>query len=322
MALLCHSLATTSRGVIPVERALELVVANPERQSVRRVMTPVLHAIRNGQTVAAAMRTQRRHLPEEFIELVAAGEIGGRLEVALQYLAEEYDRRLVFQRMVVNSMTYPLCIWATASIIIPFFRGLVLSPLSTEKYVLMFLGQLAASWVPLLLVLILLGQLGVLDKLGYACASRLWPASTVLHNLAVVRFLRTLAMLLESGLSLPRSIERAAAVTANPRLRKALVNAVPSVQRGEDLTTALASSGVLPELAVEMIHTGEFSGSLEVLLHKAAQYIEDATTYRTGLFQTVFFAYLLPAMLATYMAMGLMLQGVMLIRSLISKYGL
>lgn len=80
-------------------------------------------------------------------------------------------------------------------------------------------------------------------------------------------------------LSVPRAIERAAATTVNPRVRNALVQAVPMVQRGTELTAALKSTGMLPELALEMVRTGEFSGRLEVLMRKTAQYIEESTTH-------------------------------------------
>jgi type II secretory pathway component PulF len=171
---------------------------------------------------------------------------------------------------------------------------------SAELYSSKFLFNVFLSWLPTIVVVVVLRQFGMLDKLCYAVASRTWPWRGILHNMALVRFFRCLAMLLEAGLAVPQAIERSAATTVNPRVRAALTKAVPLVQQGTDLTRALQSTGMLPGLAVEMVRTGEYNGRLEELLKKTAQYIEDGTKHYVLMLQYTFFSLLIPAIIVAY----------------------
>lgn len=297
MAYLCRMLAQSSRGSVQIDRALELMMGEHSAARLKRLMPPIIDHIKRGGTLADAFRLQRSYIPDLFLELVDAAERGGKVEVAFEYLAHDYEKRLEFLRAMTRQLLYPLLLIITALYIIPYFKGLMLTKLSPEIYTFNFLAAQFVSWLPFMIVFTVLRHFDLIEKLTYAVASRTWPWRGILHQMALVRFFRTLAMLLDAGLNVPRAIERAAATTVNPRVRNALVKAVPMVQHGAELTNALKSTGMLPELALEMVRTGEFSGRLEDLLRKTAQYIEESTTHYVYMLQYTLVALIIPLLI-------------------------
>jgi type II secretory pathway component PulF len=321
MAHLCRMLAQTSRGSVQIDRSLALLMGPHAPAQVRRVLPPVLDHIKRGGTLTEALRMQRRHFPEDFIELVAAGERGGNLDVAFEFLAHDYELRLEFLRSIIRQMVYPFLLVLSAFYVIPFFRGLILSPLSTEEYFIQFVTKVIVSWLPVIVVFLTLRQLGVLEKLCYGVASRVWPWHGILHNIALVRFFRCMAMLLEAGLGVPQAIERSAATTVNPRVRASLAKAVPMVQQGASLTQALQATGMLPELAIEMVRTGEYAGRLEELLQKIAQYIQESTKHYVLMLQFSFIALIIPALLVLLILQMIAVQVMVVFMALRTMLG-
>lgn len=297
MAYLCRMLAQSSRGSVQIDRALSLMMGEHGAARLKHLMPPIIDHIKRGGTLAEAFRLQRRYIPDLFIELVDAAERGGKVEIAFEYLALDYEKRLEFLRAMARQLMYPLLLIITALYIIPYFKGLMLTKLSAEVYTFNFLMAQFISWLPFMMVFVVLRHFDLIEKLTYAIASRTWPWRGILHQMALMRFFRCLAVLLDAGLNVPRAIERAAATTVNPRVHNALVQAVPMVQQGAELTAALKNTGMLPELALEMVRTGEFSGRLEDLLRKTAQYIEESTTHYVYMLQYTLVALIIPLLI-------------------------
>ncbi|NUM52559.1 MAG: type II secretion system F family protein [Candidatus Hydrogenedentes bacterium] len=311
MAHFCRVLAQSSTGFVQIERALELAAGPGAPAELRRTVPPILDRIKQGGSLSEALRVQQRYIPDDFLELVSAAERGGKVEVAFQHLAHDYELRLEFMRSMARQLTYPLLLWISFHVI-SFWQGLMTTVESVEMYTLRFAWATFLSLLPLLVVYLALRHFGLLDKLCYAVASRTWPWRGILHSIALVRFFRCLAMLLEAGLAVPQAIERSAATTVNPRVRAKLAQAVPLVQQGASLTRALEATGMLPNLAVEMVRTGEFAGRLEDLLKKTAQYIEEGAYHYVRMLQYTFFALLIPAILVLIILRALATQVVMI----------
>ncbi len=297
MAYMCRMLAQSSRGSVQVDRALELTMGEHSAKRLRRLMSPIIDHIKRGGTLADAFRLQGRYVPEQFLELIDAAERGGKAEIAFEYLAHDYEKRLEFLRAMTRQLLYPLLLVIIAVYVIPWYTGVMTTALSVEEFTCRYLFQIVISWLPFLGVFAVLRHFDLIEKLTYTIASRTWPWRGILHQMALVRFFRTLSMLLDAGLTVPRAIERAAATTVNPRVCAALVKAVPMVQQGTELTAALKSTRMLPELALEMVRTGEFSGRLEDLLRKTAQYIEESTTHYVYMLQYTLVALIIPALI-------------------------
>ncbi|HRK35278.1 MAG TPA: type II secretion system F family protein [Candidatus Hydrogenedentes bacterium] len=318
MARFCRALAHTTAGSIPILRALELMAGPKSPYYLRRLLPPIIDELHRGGSLISAFRRQQKKFPEEFLELVGAAEKAGALPLAFNRLGDMYEDRLAFIREVTKEMAYALSVVVTAAYVIPFFQGLMMTSLTAEEYAAQFAIRLAFAWIPILLILAVLGHLGLLEKIGTEITARVWPLRKFSLDFAVARFLRSLAMLLEAGLSATQSIERAAATTVHSRLRKKLVQVVPRIQAGEDLASALKASAILPDLAIDMVRTGEYSGRLEELLYKCASYIEDELRHARNLLRIVFAALVLPGIVVAWGLLHLLPAVIAALRSIAS----
>jgi general secretion pathway protein F len=98
---------------------------------------------------------------------------------------------------------------------------------------------------------------------------------SLLKKIAVARFARTLASLLENGVTMLPALEIVRNVTGNVAISSLIENASNEVERGQGLGLSLAADDVFPDLAVQMVQVGEQSGELEPMLYKIAEVYEN-----------------------------------------------
>jgi general secretion pathway protein F len=98
---------------------------------------------------------------------------------------------------------------------------------------------------------------------------------SLLRKIAVARFSRTLASLLENGVTMLPALEIVKNVTGNVVISGLIEDASGEVEKGQGLGLSLAADSVFPDLAVQMIQVGEQSGELETMLYKIADVYEN-----------------------------------------------
>lgn len=282
---LCRQLATSYDAGIPIMRSLELVSRNQPDKNVREVIERMHSSIGSGSTLAEAVRAENKYLPKFFIELLATGEKGGKLDVMLRDLAQYFEDQLEMRRETIRAMTYPII-----QLIFAWFAGsFALGIIGRLKAVFAGSGQsfdfesylqwyLRLQGVALLVfgvvfaVCIVLSRAGLFGYIWGSVATYLWPISRVTRMFGLARFFRSMSLLIAGGLRIDHCIENSAKVTANPYMEKELLKAVPRVKEGDTLVEAFSDVKVLLPQSREMLHIGETSGQLEASLRKASEY--------------------------------------------------
>jgi type IV pilus assembly protein PilC len=234
-------------------------------------------SIEGGSTLEQAAREHSRHLPRFFIELVGAGEIGGRLVEVFENLADYYERMSDLVRKIIGKLIYPICLLSFLAITMCFMAAL--GEASTEqgldfnvlmKGFLQNIANLLLSAGVVLLVVIVLARMKLLGWVFGLITTFMWPLASVTRKLSISRFARSLALLVKSGVPVTEAVAKAAATANNPYIERSLVRCIPDIQAGESLSVALSPCRYLSDMAREMIHTGEESGKLDQHLQKVA----------------------------------------------------
>jgi len=96
----------------------------------------------------------------------------------------------------------------------------------------------------------------------------------------VAQFCRTLATLLSGGTPLVAGLQTAGEAIDSPLLRSSITTATQMVREGDSLNAALAATGIMPELALDMIEVGESSGALAPMLTSVAEFYEEEVNIR------------------------------------------
>lgn len=280
MVPLCRQLATAYDAGIPIIRAIDIVAANAKDPSARKVLGEINERLKQGSTLGDAAREHHKHLPQFFIELLASGEHGGKLDVMLRDLSEYYEDRVAMNREIRGAMVYPIFM-VCASWFLGVFALMIVSRLSFEKPFdfVTFLGEYLAFQGKALGVLALvfvaciaLSRFGIPQWAWGWFSTNIWPLKNVVRKFALARFFRSMSLLITSGLDIKRCISSAAEVTANPYIRRDLLLALPAVSEGATLTQAFTAAKTLTPIAREMLFVGEQTGNLDGCLRKVSEY--------------------------------------------------
>jgi len=294
MAPLCRQLATSYDAGIPVLQSLELVGRGAPSRKVRLMLRRMHTAIRNGATLSDAARAESDLLPEFFVEVLAAGEVGGRLDVMLQDLARYYEDEQVMRRSIISSMVYPAFQLAAAWFLGSFALGIVTRMhergfsigLYFKQYALFQAASMFTLFV-LFWVMVALARVGVFQYVTGFIKDYIWPIRPITRRYALARFFRGMALLIGAGLNMTECMKRSAALTMNPLMERDLLKGLPVVMNGGSLVEAFEKSRTLSDVGRQMLLVGEQSGNLEASLQKVADWHFDEARAATRVALTV-----------------------------------
>lgn len=305
---MCRQLATSYEAGIPILRTLEMVADNVPNRRAKSVVTQMHDAVRHGGSLTEAAHAQAKYLSPFFIQLLAAGERGGRLDIMLRDLADYFEDKLKMQRQIAAALALPVIYLVVAWFLGTFaFRilGATMALFHSgggtsfdfetfgRQYIL-FQGKALGVAAVMFAFCVVLSRLGALKWISGAISTHVWPLAPVTRRFALARFLRSFSLLLGSGLRVDHCIENAAEVTVNPYIRRDLLKALPYVQNGQTLERAFSATRYLTPTAREMIFVGEQAGNLEGMLRKASEYyLEEATHAVAVLMRFLFVALVL-----------------------------
>lgn len=273
----------------PLDRALQILLDLPDRESARKVIDRVRDAVRGGTSLSAALEQQHGVFSRLYINMVRAGEVSGALHDTLSRLTEYLDRMRNLKASVINALIYPAIIMTAVLglvlllmfYVVPQFKP-IFADLGGELPLLtrMLLGasDLLQGWWLLAVASILAAAWWLrrqwLDPerrrdlseriLGLGAIGRL------VQKVETARMARTLGTLVRNGVPLLTALSIVRNVIGNVVMAEAVDRAADDVKVGSGLAWALGQTKRFPRLALQMIQVGEESGELEVMLGRVA----------------------------------------------------
>jgi general secretion pathway protein F len=284
LALFTRQLATLIQ-VAPVEEALRTLSRQSEREDVRAILASVHAGVVEGRRLADAMGREGGSFPPLYRAMVAAGESSGTLPVSLERLADWLERQAAVRVKVLSTLAYPVILAVVSAFVV-----LALMIFVVPKVVQQFqdIGQqlplltrlviglsyfLGAWWWALLLGAAALALLAsrALKEEGLR---RKFDAA-LLRLPLIGRLIRDLhAAMVAARLPLLEGLRLTVDTVHNRALRAASVEIAETVRTGGSLSGALRRAGVFPPLLVYLAASGEASGRLDLMLARAADYLE------------------------------------------------
>jgi type IV pilus assembly protein PilC len=286
------------RAGIPILDSLAVVGEENASKKMQELIADVQRRLRAGSSFGDAVAQHPKVFPGYYIAVVRAAELTGRLDNALEQLAEYLEREVTARKELKSALTYPIIVFflaiaamiVMAVFVLPKFRTLYTSlnahlPLPTR----MLLGftNLMTNWWWLILaiavVIVLIGIAVLGGKQGKVRRDttllRLPAIGKLMNLIAVERFCRVLATLVESGVPLPDAVQVSAESTNNSVFETKLASVREAMMRGEGLARPIQATGIFPAAARQMIRVGESTGSLDTQLHSAAVFYERELNY-------------------------------------------
>jgi general secretion pathway protein F len=292
LALFTRQLATLSE-VAPLEESLRTLMRQSEGEGPRRIIGAVHAGLVEGRPLADAMAREAKSFPPLYRAMVAAGEQTGALATILARLSQLLERQAEVRGKLIAALAYPIVLAVVAIGVVAALMIFVV-PRVVEQFAdtgaqlpfltraVIGLSEFLAGWWWLLLILAaamvaVMGQLLRNPAIRRRFDARLLGLPLIgrlLRDLNAARFARTLATMVGSRLPLVEGLRLTVPTIRNTALAGATATLVEQVRAGGSLSAALRDAGVFPPLLVYMTASGESAGRLEVMLERAADYLE------------------------------------------------
>jgi len=295
MVVFTRQFATMIDAGLPLVQCLDILGTQSENKKFGRTLLDVKAAVEGGATFSDALRRHPRVFDELYVNLIAAGEIGGILDTILQRLGNYIEKAMKLKRQVRGAMVYPSAILGVAIIVvvvllskvIPVFQQMFVEmkagalPAPTQvvinisngfiKYWYLFLGVTIAGTVGF--VMMLRNERG---RMKFDAFILKFPIiGPILRKVVVARFTRTLGTLLSAGVPILDALDIVAKTAGNKVITRAIYHARQKISEGKDMASPLAETGVFPPMVVQMIGVGEQTGAMDTMLQKIADFYED-----------------------------------------------
>lgn len=305
LAVFCKQFSAVIRAGVTIISALELMGDQIENKTLQRAVMDAKTYVEKGGTLADALRVNSEVFPPIMINMVAAGELSGNLEICLDRLTEHFEKDNALSAKIKGAMTYPIVVFIVMIIVvivvmvmvIPNFSSMFVEmgtqlPLATRIMVAASNFIIHKWWLLIIIVAaIVVGckafkRSSVGEQLFANMAIKMPIFGNLTIKSACSRFARTMSTLMASGISMIDAVEQVAKMMDNKIIRDGLLDAKTQVAKGIPLSKPLKDMEMLPPMLSAMTKIGEETGDIEEMLSKVADYydeeVEEATNKLTA----------------------------------------
>jgi type IV pilus assembly protein PilC len=287
---------TLIRAGLPIPHSLELLARRQKNKLLRSIVENVRERVRTGELLSEAFRNAAPGaISQIYTTTLMAGEKSGNLEEVLNRYISFQRLTLAFRKKLLASLIYPALLVTMISIMFTFLISFVV-PKFQDLYAQVGSDRLPAITVFVLsfgttvqhyivLILIVLGAVAFglwrwskttsgAEKIdAFRMSLPIFGEVWLKYQVAV--FARMMSTLLMGGLPLVQGLETAGSSMDSPQLSKAVLKSVQGVREGRPLSKTLEETGIVPDLAAEMIEVGESTGALPAMLNSVAEFYEE-----------------------------------------------
>jgi type IV pilus assembly protein PilC len=294
LAEFARQFATMTEAGLPMIRTLSALMEQTDHPEMQRVLPLIKAEIEAGAPLSGAMAKHPRVFPPLMSGMVAAGEASGALALTMRRVAENYEKEAKLRAKVFSAMLYPTIVLVIALLmvigmlifIVPTFAevfGSLGGELPLPTRLLVFASNVMKFTFPFLAgaVVLLLVWWGrhkndertrnIIDpfKLRFPILGKF------ARKIALARFSRTFAALLQSGIPMLQAIDMVKTTSGNSVLAQSLSNVQDAVRSGRPLAGPMMQEPIFTSLVTQMIATGEETGTVPEMLERVADYYDN-----------------------------------------------
>jgi len=300
---------------LPLIQCLDLLAQQEENKVFAKIIREIKEDIEGGTSLTDTLKKYPKVFDDLFVNLIAAGEAGGILDVILARLSTYLEKAMKLKSRVKGAMTYPIAVLVISFTVvallllkvIPVFQKMfegMGGQLPGPTLMLIAASEFAQSywWVILgimIVVFIAFNRFYKTEKGRWTIDTLLLKAPVfglLLKKVAVAKFSRTLSTMLSSGVPILEALAIVSRTSGNIVVEDALLKTRQSIGEGESIAEPLEAAKIFPPMVVQMIAVGEATGALDAMLSKIADFYDDevdaAVSAMTTLLEPVMMVFL------------------------------
>jgi type IV pilus assembly protein PilC len=301
LVIFTRQFSTMIDSGLPLVQCLDILASQQENKAFQEILFKVKESVESGSTFADALAKHPRAFDQLFVNLVAAGEIGGILDTILTRLAAYIEKSMKLKKQIKGAMVYPITIMSIAVVVvgvilifvIPTFAKMfiefggelpaptkfviALSSFLVKYFVVLIGGFYAIVWAIKKYYSTPMGQKNI-DRMALKAPI----AGPLIRKVAVAKFTRTLGTMVSSGVPIMDGLEIVAKTAGNKIVEEAIYSVRQAISEGKTMAEPLAACGVFPPMVVQMISVGEATGAMDAMLNKIADFYDDEVDDAVG----------------------------------------
>lgn len=276
---------------LPLYESMLALEEQARGEPYHRIILSVCEQIKTGVALSTAMSTYPDSFDKLYCAMVSAGEASGALGPVLKKLSELLGKQMKLRKQITTAMIYPAILGTFSLVVIGVLLGFVIPSLEGifqdrplngfTKTVMNFSYYFRAYWwiyFPVIIGAITWGYWKLRSEAGKLWIQRMSLRLPLIRTLAiqasVARFCRTMATLLQGGLSMIEALRIARGVMKNVVLEGDVQAAEGKIVEGHSLSQELGRSPYFPKMVSRMLAVGEESGSTPEMLSQVAEMYE------------------------------------------------
>jgi type IV pilus assembly protein PilC len=294
IVVMTRQFATMIDAGLPLVQCLEILFSQQDNRTFRKILKEIKEDVEEGSTFADALKQHPEVFDNLFVNLVAAGEVGGILDIILNRLAAYIEKAAKLKKKVKGAMTYPIVVMVIAVLVvavilifvIPVFESMFADfgkALPVPTQIVVSISDFAKNYILYMIVGVVVFIFGFRrfykTEKGRALVDKfvlqLPVFGMLIRKVAVAKFTRTLGTMISSGVPILDSLDIVAATAGNMTIEEAIRETRQSISEGRTIAEPLADSEVFPSMVVQMISVGEATGALDTMLGKIADFYDD-----------------------------------------------
>jgi type IV pilus assembly protein PilC len=290
LVIFIRQFATMIDAGLPLVQCLDILSAQGDNKAFNRILKDIKSNVEQGSTFSDALRKHPKVFDELFVNLIAAGELGGILDTILQRLGVYIEKRVKLRRQVRSALVYPTGVAVVAAgvltilltFVIPAFQNMFRDfggedemPGPTRLVIALSEGFIHYS--PFMILGSIAAGFGFSYSYRQPKGKEFWHRvllnipliGPVMRKIAVSRFTRTLGTLLSSGVPILDALEIVAKASGNVIIEKGILTVAEKIREGRTMAEPLMETKIFPPMVVQMIGVGD------QMLNKIADFYEE-----------------------------------------------
>ena len=290
LLIITKQLATMLKAGLSIIDSLRLLLDDQPKPQWQYLLSDISQQIAKGESLSTVLKQYHSVFPALYCEIIAIGELTGQLDHSFEQLTAHLEKSLQLQRQIRKAMRYPLFLLSVSVVVIIVMMFIVL-PKFADIY------QSFDAQLPYFTQLVIdiankVQQNGVLillvPSLGYFLFQRFFKVryqltidrqklalpllGQVIQSQCLMQIFHTLAITQQAGIPLLTGLSASANTTGNSYYRDIINKIINGIEQGNAFSQMLSS--YFPKLCVQLVHAGEESGSLDVMLNNLSLYYQ------------------------------------------------
>ena len=306
--LFSRQLAALVRARIPIEQALDVLIAQLEHPEMQSIIKNVRNEVISGMPLSSAMAKYPKQFDNLYVGMLKAGEASGKLPEILVRTAKYMDRSARLRNKVKAALIYPALVVVVGVVVVVFILAFVIPkfeqmfasigsdlPWLTKAMVYLsrdIMGKFLMtfpinilSFGGLFALGFFLVKMATTDKGKYAVDNFMLSAPILgeyMKKVVFAKFSQTLGILVNNGVPILESLDLVSKTVGSIPIEKAILVSKEKIKEGEKIADTLRKNKYFPALVISMVHVGEQTGKLGEILEQISEFYDEEVEISTA----------------------------------------